>query len=137
MGVEHLRCENCNYSKGVKEFHPVSGEVFVSCPRCGYWRQMLEKENNSVSIKDTQAFIEEKDDYYVVGGGGKGAFRIQKEDLLLQVGSLDHNNMDAFTRKADEMIKFDKADEIVYTSKQLGVWFEIDYRTNIKKEIKD
>ena len=130
-------CKGCNYSKAISEFHPVSHELFISCPRCGYWRQYLEKEHSSVSIKDTNAFIEELDEYYIIGGGGKGAFKLEKDGKLVQVGSLDHNNVDGFDLKVADILEFNKMDKITFTQKQLGVWFEINYVTKEKNVVED
>ena len=134
--MSEIVCPNCNYTKATEEIHP-NEEKFLSCSRCGYWRKWMSKENNSESIKDTNSFIEETDEYYIVGGGGKGSYRIEKGDELSYVGSLDRTNFDIFEQKINEMFAFNKIDKVTYTEKQLGVWFEIDYRTREKKVIED
>jgi len=133
----NIICLKCNYHKAIKELHHVSGELFINCPRCGYWRQYLDKKGSSPNVKDTNSFIKETEDYYIVGGGGKGAFRIESGKDMIQIGSLDKNNRDAFEYKVREMLQFKKVNKVFYTEKQLGVWFEFDVINNTKREIKD
>lgn len=133
----YTTCPLCSYQGATKGVHPMSGELFVSCPRCGHWRQHLDKKGTSISTKDTNAYIDETETHYIVGGGGYGGYCIRKGDELEHLGSLSDKNRDEFETKAQEMIKFKKADHITYTMKQLGVWFEFDFINKTKRELKD
>lgn len=133
----YMLCPECSYQGATRGVHPVSGELFISCPRCGHWRQYLDKKGTSVSTRDTNAFIEETETHYIVGGGGKGGYCIRHTDQLEHLGSLNDDNRAEFEYKAQEMLEFKKADHITYTMKQLGVWFEFDFINKTKRELKD
>jgi len=73
------KCPDCNYEEAIEDFYYKTGEMFVTCPRCGYAYQNIyvrDKEGNVLKDEQGQYRTKETEQH------GAGVFEMKKEGKL-------------------------------------------------------